>query len=304
MLNCDESLQPPQPPLTEYLTTRELAELLRIKERKVYDLAASGEVPCSRATGKLLFPRREIDAWLASKASSPASSASRPLVMVGSHDPLLEWALRESRCGLASYFDSSLDGLERFAEGAGIATGLHLYDSHSNSWNRGAVEERFARARVVLVEWAKRARGIILPAGEASKFAGLADLVAKRMVPRQTEAGSQVLLEALLEQQSVDRDAIDWARPARSEADAVIEVAEGRADATFGLATLAAQYRLGFVPVIDERYDLLVDRRAWFEPTWQDFIGFCATAEFEEHAATLAGYDVSGRFKVHFNGPD
>ena len=290
--------------MTEYLTTRELAELLRIKERKVYDLAATGEVPCSRATGKLLFPRREIDAWLASKASSAASSASRPLVIVGSHDPLLEWALRESRCGLASYFDSSLDGLERFAEGAGIATGLHLYDSRANSWNRGAIEERFARARVVLVEWAKRARGIILPADEASKVAGLADLVAKRMVPRQAEAGSQLLLEALLERQSVDRNAIDWARPARSEADAVIEVAEGRADATFGLATLAAQYRLGFVPVIDERYDILVDRHAWFEPTWQDFIGFCATSKFDEHAATLAGYDVSGRFTVHFNGPD
>jgi len=35
--------------MSEYLTTKELAELLRIKERKVYDLAASGAVPCSKA---------------------------------------------------------------------------------------------------------------------------------------------------------------------------------------------------------------------------------------------------------------
>ncbi len=290
--------------MTEYLTTKELAELLRIKERKVYDLAASGEVPCSRATGKLLFPRRDIDAWLASKASPVANTASRPRVIVGSHDPLLEWALRESRCGLASYFDSSLDGLARFAEGAGIATGLHLYDAHTGSWNRGAVEARFARERVVLVEWARRARGIILPSAAAAGVAGLGDLAGKKMVPRQAEAGSQVILESLLEQQSVARQSIDWARPARSEVDAVLEIVEGRADATFGLATLAAQYRLGFVPVIDERYDILVDRHAWFEPTWQDFIAFCATAEFERHAAELAGYDVSGRFRVHFNGPD
>lgn len=40
----------------EYLTVRELADLLRLKARKVYDLAASGTVPCSRATGKLLCP--------------------------------------------------------------------------------------------------------------------------------------------------------------------------------------------------------------------------------------------------------
>jgi len=290
--------------LTEYLTTKELAELLRIKERKVYDLAASGEVPCSRATGKLLFPRREIDAWLASKASPAAKTASRPLVITGSHDPLLEWALRESRCGLASYFDSSLDGLERFAEGAGIATGMHLYDASTGSWNRAAVEARFARERVVLVEWARRARGIILPAAASAGIAGLTDLAGRKMVPRQAEAGSQVMLESLLDQLAVERQAIDWARPARSEVDAVLEIVEGRAEATFGLATLAAQYRLDFVPVIDERYDILVDRRAWFEPTWQDFIAFCATPDFEAHAATLAGYVVSGRFKVHFNGPD
>ena len=42
-------------PEHEYLTVRELAALLRLKERKIYDLAASGKVPCSRATGKLLF---------------------------------------------------------------------------------------------------------------------------------------------------------------------------------------------------------------------------------------------------------
>jgi excisionase family DNA binding protein len=288
--------------LTEYLTTRELAELLRIKERKVYDLAASGEIPCSRATGKLLFPRQAIDEWLASN-SNATSAAPRPLVIVGSHDPLLEWALRESRCGLASYFDSSLDGLQRFTEGAGIATGLHLYDAASDSWNRAAVQARFAQQRVVLVEWAKRARGIILPAGATAGVSGLADLGGRKMVPRQAGAGSQVLLEALLAKQAIDPASIDWTRPARSEVDAIIEVVEGRAEATFGLASLASQYRLGFVPVIDERYDILVDRHAWFEPTWQDLIVFCASPEFRRHAQELAGYDVSGCFGVRFNSP-
>jgi excisionase family DNA binding protein len=288
--------------VTEYLTTKELAELLRIKERKVYDLAASGAVPCSRATGKLLFPREEIDAWLASKSSRPAAGAApRPLVILGSHDPLLEWALRESRCGLASYFDSSLDGLDRFAEGAGIATGLHLYDPGSDGWNREAVKQRFARERVVLVEWARRARGIILEPSAAGKVTGLADLAGMKLVPRQSEAGSQVVLEALLRQLSMDPAALDWTRPARSEVDAVIEVVEGRAQAAFGLASLAGQYGLGFVPVIDERYDILIDRRAWFEPTWQAFMRFCRSPEFERHANELAGYRVDDRFEVRYN---
>jgi putative molybdopterin biosynthesis protein len=287
--------------LNEYLTTRELAELLRIKERKVYDLAASGAVPCSRATGKLLFPRKGIDEWLARNASNPASAAARPQVIVGSHDPLLEWALRASRCGLASYFDSSLDGLSRFANGEGIATGLHLYDAAADDWNSVAVETRFAQAPVVLVEWAKRARGIILAPGKAADCASLDDLRGRKVVPRQAEAGSQVLLEALLQQRGIDADAVDWTQAARSEVDAVIEVVEGRADATFGLATLASQYRLDFVAVIDERYDILVQRQAWFEPTWQSLIEFCRLPEFRQYASELAGYDIDDQFRVHYN---
>ena len=112
-----------------------------------------------------------------------------------------------------------------------------------------------------------------------------------------------MLLEALLRRDSVDPRRLDWTRAARSEVDAVIEVVEGRADATFGLATLASQYRLGFVPVIDEHYDILVDRHAWFEPTWQAFMRFCATPEFAGHARELAGYDIANQFRVRFNGP-
>ena len=49
---------------SDYLTTKELAELLRIKERKVYELATDGAIPVSRVTGKLLFPRELVELWV------------------------------------------------------------------------------------------------------------------------------------------------------------------------------------------------------------------------------------------------
>jgi excisionase family DNA binding protein len=51
----------------EFLTTREVAALLRVKERKVYDLASAGQIPCRRITGKLLLPRSNPGSW----ASAP-----------------------------------------------------------------------------------------------------------------------------------------------------------------------------------------------------------------------------------------
>ena len=283
-----------------YLTTRELADLLRIKERKVYDMAAAGEVPCSRAMGKLLFPRAEVEAWLAASASGPRVTASaRPPVVMGSHDPLLDWAVRESRCGLATAFDSSLDGLSRFAAGECIAAGIHLVDRDGDGWNTGAVKEHAQTAPAVLVEWARRDRGLVVAPG--SDVGAIAGLAGKRFAPRQPEAGSQVLFTRLAGEAGLDMSSLSLTPPARSETDAVLMVQEDKADACFGLASIAAQFRLGFVPLVSERYDLLVDRRAWFEPPFQTLLGFCQSQAFRARATEMAGYDVTGQFRVRLN---
>ena len=290
--------------VSEYLTTKELAELLRIKERKVYDLASSGEVPCSRAMGKLLFPRQAVEAWLAESSSgyTPAVPTQGPSVVLGSHDPLLEWALRESRSGLATFFDGSLDGLDRFARGEGVASGLHVFDPASKEWNVPAVRERFARQRIVLVEWAWRERGLIVAAKNEKKISGIASLKGRRLVPRQPEAGSQGLLMHLLSEAGLGAKDVSFTAPARSETDAAVAVYEGAADAALGLKGLARQHGLGFVPIVKERFDLLVDRRAWFEPPMQRFIDFCRTDGFLSRASEQHGYDASGFGRVHFNG--
>ena len=289
---------------TEYLTTKELAELLRIKERKVYDLVASGRIPCSRAMGKLLFPRREIDSWLASGSSggAAASAVPRPNVILGSHEPLLEWALRESGCGLATLMDGSLDGLKRFANGEGLATGLHLYEPGNGEWNVAVVQSRFAHAPVALVEFAWRERGLIVVPGKETEFGDIRALKAQRVVPRQPAAGSQVLLQQLFEQAGLGPDDVEWAATARTEADAALAVLEDKADAAFGLRAMARQLQLAFVPLVRERFDVLVDRAAWFDPPLQQFWNFCRSPAFFAKAAELAGYDVSGCGTVHFNG--
>ncbi len=287
----------------EYLTTRELAELLRIKERKVYDLAASGEVPCSKAMGKLLFPRRAITAWLAHSSSGPdlPELRRRPDVMLGSHDPLLEWALRQSGCGIATFFDGSGDGLDRFANGGGIAAGLHLYDAGSDTWNVADAEAACGHLPAVLISWARRSRGLVLAKPFAGKISRLADLRGHRFAPRQPQAGAQRLFETLAARDGFDLTDLHLTEPARNEADAALAVREGKADAAFGLETCAHQYGLSFAPVLHERFDLLIDRRAFFEPPMQTFLTFCTSPAFRLRAEEMTGYDISGFGQVRFN---
>ena len=52
------------PETSQYMTTREVAALMRVKERKIYDLVAKGDIPVSKTTGKLLFPKDAVLAWI------------------------------------------------------------------------------------------------------------------------------------------------------------------------------------------------------------------------------------------------
>ena len=65
---------------------------------------ANRAVPCSKVTGRWLFPRAALDRWVSAGLIAPAGLAqvTAPPIVGGSHDPLLEWALRESTCGLAA----------------------------------------------------------------------------------------------------------------------------------------------------------------------------------------------------------
>ena len=121
--------------MSEFLTTKEVADLLRLKERKVYDLAARNEIPCIKATGKLLFPRSDIHLWIQQKGGLAVETQPRPAVILGSHDPVFEWAISASGCGLPAFLNGSIDGFERYQRREGIACGVHVENTASAGWN-------------------------------------------------------------------------------------------------------------------------------------------------------------------------
>ena len=293
--------------MPDYLTTRELAELLRVKERKVYELVSDNVIPVSRVTGKLLFPRDIITAWLSRNTEFGAGQQalqSHDPVVAGSHDPLLEWALRESGAGLAVLSDGSLDGLERLAAGAAMAAGIHLPEVEGDGFNVGWVHRHLAGQPVVAIEWARRRQGLILPRGNPARITGLGDLAGLRLIPRQKGSGGREALDRLLAAgPRLEPPVTLIDPPARSEADVAHAVAAGRADAGLAIAAAARQYGLDFLPLTEERYDLVAWRRDFFDAPLQRLMSFCRRPAFAERAGELGGYDVSGFGTVHYNGP-
>ncbi|MGZ3295802.1 MAG: helix-turn-helix domain-containing protein, partial [Xanthobacteraceae bacterium] len=124
----------------EFLTTSEAADYLRLGERKLYELVTAGAIPCSKVTGKWLFPRHELDLWVLAGLARPNGVifAEPPPIVGGSQDDLLEWALRESGSGLATLAEGTARGVDRLERGEVIAAAVHF---HSPAMPEGSADD-------------------------------------------------------------------------------------------------------------------------------------------------------------------
>ncbi|MBU6506805.1 MAG: helix-turn-helix transcriptional regulator [Alphaproteobacteria bacterium] len=291
--------------MREFFNTAEVADYLRLKERTIYELVRTKQIPCSRVTGKLLFPRQLVDLWV-TRQTEFAGPDLRPAppVAAGSHDPLLEWALRESGSELALLAGGSDDGLRRLVANKAIVAGIHLLDPVSGEYNRPAVRALGGLADVVLIEWAKREQGLVVVRDNPHRIATPADLGRNgvRVLRRQDGAGAQVLLRYVLAEAKLRLEDLPGpVQPALTETDIAAAILDGKADAGVAVRAVAQRHKLGFVPLRWERFDLAMRRRDYFEPSVQKLLRFARTPEFVERAQILGGYDLVAAGTVTYN---
>ena len=286
------------------MDTREVAAYLRLKERRVYDLV-NNALPHIRATGKLLFPRAQIDAWLAAKAGAP-TTVPRPRRR--SSPAATTRCSNGRRASRAAGWPCSRAAAARASSGwramRRTVAAMHWLDAATGEYNVPLVRARMPGADLVVIEWARRVQGLLLAAGNPLKIKGLRDLARRkaRVIGRQDEAGSQQLLLHLLAQAGIARTDLDWpTRPALAETDLAAAIREGRADAGVAIEAAARAHGLAFIRLADERLDLVVHRRDYFEPPVQALLAFARTEEFTAQALAMGGYDVGTTGRVVFN---
>ncbi|MDP1881734.1 MAG: helix-turn-helix transcriptional regulator [Bradyrhizobium sp.] len=291
----------------DFLTTSEAADYVRLGERKLYELVTSGEIPCSKVTGKWLFPRQELDLWVLSGLSRPAGmiAADPPPIVGGSQDDLLEWTLRESGSGLASLTEGTARGVDRLQRGEVIAAAVHFHgdDVAAEDANVAVIRALPGLHDAVLVGMVRREQGLLVPPGNPKRLHSLADVLSAgaQMAVRQPGAGAQMLLDALLKRAGAkQKDLHRLEPPCLTGPDLAAAIRAGRADC--GVATRAAAQSAGldFVPLLWENFDLLMRQRSYFRPSMQALIGFLGDKRLKQRAAELTGYDAAPAGQIRF----
>jgi putative molybdopterin biosynthesis protein len=294
--------------MSELLTTEEAADYLRLSERKLYEMVANAVVPCTKVTGKWLFPKAALDRWLAAgMATTQFAHAAAPPIVGGSHDPLLEWALRESRSSLAGLSEGSEAGLRRLARGEVLAAAIHLHrlEGDDDVANIDAVAHTPGLHDAVVIAFARREQGLLVAAGNPLTLSDLASVADRRarMAQRPDGAGAQLLLLALMVRTGEVAERITLLRPpCPTGPDVAHAIRAGRADCGIATRSVARSAGLDFVPLVWERFDLVLRQRDYFLPGPQALFDFIRTSAFRDHAAELTGFDVGDAGAVrHLN---
>jgi putative molybdopterin biosynthesis protein len=286
--------------MPELLTTDEAAAYLRLSERKLYELVAERAVPCTKVTGRWLFPRAALDRWvMAGLGPSPAATrTAAPPIVGGSHDPLLEWALRESGCGLANLCEGSEAGLRRLVNGEVMIAAIHLHglEGRDEEANLAAVADAPGLHDAVVIAFARREQGIVIAPGNPKRLSDIVSLANRRtrVAQRPAGAGAQLLLWALLAQAGISNDDLILVNPAcPTGADIAHAVRSGRADCGIATRSVAHAAGLDFLPLMWEHFDLVMRQRDYFLPGPQALFAFLRSPSVGERAIELGGYDVS-----------
>ena len=291
----------------QLFTTAEAAIYLRLKERKVYEMVAEGSVPCTKVTGRWLFPKAELDHWLASSIHRPAG-LTRPepaAIVAGSHDPLLDWTLRESGSGIATLAVGSEAGFHRFIAGETIAASMHLHalEDIDADANIAAMAARSDVQDTVMIAFCRREQGFVVAPGNPHKLSSIEDVIAgrSRIAMRPKGAGAQLLLLALLHRARASVESLVMASPiCPTGPDIAQAIRAGRADIGVATRAVANSAGLDFVPIVWEPFDLVMRQRDYFRPALQALLKFLHSDELTARAQEMGGYDLSDAGQVRF----
>jgi putative molybdopterin biosynthesis protein len=223
----------------------------------------------------------------------------KTIFCIGSHDltlDLMSQFLAEDDRRLASANVGSQGGLIALRRGEAHLAGSHLLDPQTGEYNISYIRQYLPDIPVRLVALVGREQGLLVKRGNPKRVNGLSDLRRSevRFVNRQRGAGTRVLLDYHLNLMTIPPESIVWySQEEYTHLAVAAAVASGRADCGLGIAAAAQALDLDFVPLFQERYDLVIPKQFADSDLLAPLFGLLADGRFRQAVSQLTGYDVS-----------
>ena len=228
----------------------------------------------------------------------PREKLRNTLVVIGSHDPLLDELAdllhREDRgVYLSSSHVGSMGGIMAVRRGEAHAAGIHLLDTETGGYNISYLKKNFPQGGVALLRCVGRQQGLMLQRGNPLHLCGFGDIAREgiRYVNRQKGSGTRILADWLCEKEGVDPNRVyGYDREEPTHNSVAVQIAGGSADAGMGIYSAARLYGLDFLPVCVEEYDLLVPEAFLDSLLLRRLVSTLKSEVFRQRIGAMGGY--------------
>jgi len=228
----------------------------------------------------------------------PLSDLHRTIVIVGSHDNTLDVLADELRAAgggltLSSSHVGSMGGLMAIKRGVCHLAGSHLLDTSDGTYNISYIRKYLPRRHIKLVNLVYRDNGLIVRRGNPKTIRGIEDLTRSdvRFINRQSGSGTRILLDYRLRQMEIEPTAITgYDIEEFTHMSVAVAVLSGSADAGLGIYAAARSLDLDFIPLVTEKYDLVIPAETFEMQTVQILLDVITSAGFRRRVEALGGY--------------
>ncbi|HEY43309.1 MAG TPA: molybdopterin biosynthesis protein [Anaerolineae bacterium] len=227
------------------------------------------------------------------------ADVERTILVLGSHDmtiDLMAQFLSQYGSRLSSANLGSLGGLVALRRGEAHLAGSHLLDPESGEYNLAYIEKYLPDVPVLVVGYVMREQGLMISPGNPKDLTDLVDLVKEGVsfINRQQGAGTRILLDYHLGELGVDsKDIVGYNREEYTHLAVAAAVSSGAADCGLGIRAAADALKLDFVPLYDERFDLVIPLEHYKSPKLAPLLELLHQTEFRQAVDALAGYDTA-----------
>ena len=223
------------------------------------------------------------------------------LVFIGSHDNILDVLanlLHRLRplCRLSSAHVGSMGGIMAIKRGEAHLAGTHLLDEESGEYNVTFIKKFLAGIPLQLINLTYREQGLLVSRGNPLDIKGFEDLARKevRFINRQRGAGTRLLTDLHLNRLGISPEQVNgYDREEYTHMNIASAVASSNADTGLAIRAAAVALELDFIPVAQERYDLILPKAFLDDPRVHALLQTIReNEEFRRTVASLGGYDL------------
>jgi len=247
-----------------------------------------------RKTGKVTekYYRAKAGAFLLQQMVLPRTKNST-LMISSSNDLALESIGHhlEKHFHLLNFPVGSLDGLVNLRQGLCQFSGSHILDE-DGQYNTSTVRHLFPDRAVELVTLAYRTQGLLVRPGNPKSIKRIQDIAHKgaHFVNREAGSGTRLWFDAELKRLKMDAKQIrGYDRIAQTHSQSASMIEAGLADVALGIQAAAHLHHLDFIPLFEERYDLVLPREN--EEFISPLLDYLQTAAFRTELNSLTGYN-------------